>query len=253
MAMGLAGRRPGPGWPPRCRLRVEHGVVGQRVRAEGDELSGDRPVDELCTGGPAPARGGVVVSGHRLSRDRDVLGGWPRRRPPQPAELVAALRSAGAAGCNLEDTDHTTGSLRDPDRQAEWLRAVRQVASADGYRLVINARVDVFLGPFLTGAGPGTQEGLLPEALRRANAYLEVGADCVYPIALWGDRRAAPLHRGSPWPGERRTPAADTVARRAGRGRRGPRELGALPVPRRDGSLRGTAHLASEVRMGRAH
>ena len=31
-----------------------------------------------------------------------------------PAELVAALQSAGAAGCNLEDTDHTAGSLRDP-------------------------------------------------------------------------------------------------------------------------------------------
>ena len=103
----------------------------------------------------------------------------------QPGELVAALRSAGAAGCNLEDTDHTTGSLRDPDRHAEWLGAVRQAASADGYRLVINARVDVFFGPFLAGAGPGTQEGLVPEALRRANAYLEAGADCVYPIAIW--------------------------------------------------------------------
>ena len=50
---------------------------------------------------------------------------------------------------------------------------------------MINARVDVFLGPFLAGAGPGTQEGLVPEALRRANAYLEAGADCVYPILLW--------------------------------------------------------------------
>jgi 2-methylisocitrate lyase-like PEP mutase family enzyme len=102
----------------------------------------------------------------------------------QPGELVAALRSAGAAGCNLEDTDHTAGSLRDPDHHAEWLRAVRQAASADGYRLVINARIDVFFGPFLAGAGPGTQEALMPEALRRANAYFEAGADCVYPIAL---------------------------------------------------------------------
>jgi 2-methylisocitrate lyase-like PEP mutase family enzyme len=25
----------------------------------------------------------------------------------------------------------------------------------------------------------------LPDALRRANAYLEAGADCVYPIGLW--------------------------------------------------------------------
>jgi 2-methylisocitrate lyase-like PEP mutase family enzyme len=105
----------------------------------------------------------------------------------QPAELVTALRNAGAAGCNLEDTDHAgpAGGLRDPGRQAEWLRAVRQAASADGYRLVINARVDVFLGPFLAGAGPGTQEDLVPEAVRRANAYLEAGADCVYPILLW--------------------------------------------------------------------
>src|SRR5512133_2393932 len=102
-----------------------------------------------------------------------------------PAELVAALQSAGAAGCNLEDTDHADESLRDPDRHAEWLRAVRQAASAADYRLVINARVDVFLGPFLAGAGAGTQEELVPEALRRANAYLEAGVDCVYPITLW--------------------------------------------------------------------
>jgi 2-methylisocitrate lyase-like PEP mutase family enzyme len=103
----------------------------------------------------------------------------------EPAELVAALRSAGAAGCNLEDTDYTGGGLRDPDRHAEWLGAVRQAASEDGYGLVINARIDVFLGPFLAGAGPGTQEALVPEALRRANAYLAAGVDCVYPITLW--------------------------------------------------------------------
>jgi 2-methylisocitrate lyase-like PEP mutase family enzyme len=103
----------------------------------------------------------------------------------EPAELVAALRSVGAAGCNLEDTDHAAGNLRDPDGHAEWLRAVREAASEDDYPLVINARVDVFLGPFLAGADPGGQEKLVPEALRRANAYLEAGVDCVYPITLW--------------------------------------------------------------------
>jgi 2-methylisocitrate lyase-like PEP mutase family enzyme len=50
---------------------------------------------------------------------------------------------------------------------------------------VINARIDVFLGPFLAGAGAGTQEDLVPEAVRRANAYVEAGVDCVYPIVLW--------------------------------------------------------------------
>jgi 2-methylisocitrate lyase-like PEP mutase family enzyme len=103
----------------------------------------------------------------------------------EPSELVAALRSMGAAGCNLEDSDYAAGNLRDPDQHAEWLRAVRQAASDDGYPLVINARVDVFLGPFLAGADPGTQEELVPEALRRANAYLDAGVDCVFPITLW--------------------------------------------------------------------
>jgi 2-methylisocitrate lyase-like PEP mutase family enzyme len=103
----------------------------------------------------------------------------------EPAALVAALRLAGAAGCNLEDTDHATGTLRDPDGHAEWLGAVRQAASAADYGLVINARIDVFLGPFLAGASPGTQEELVDEAVRRANAYLQAGVDCVFPIALW--------------------------------------------------------------------
>jgi len=103
----------------------------------------------------------------------------------EPAELVPALRSAGAAGCNLEDSDYAAGGLRDPDRHAEWLRAVRQAALEDGYPLVINARIDVFLGPFLAGAGPGTQDELVPEAVRRAIAYLEAGVDCVFQITLW--------------------------------------------------------------------
>jgi len=103
----------------------------------------------------------------------------------EPAEFVAALRDLGAAGCNLEDTDHATHGLRDPDEQAEWLGAVRQAAAAEGYPLVINARVDSFFGPFLAGAGPETQAELVPDAVRRAGAYIEAGVDCVFPIGLW--------------------------------------------------------------------
>jgi 2-methylisocitrate lyase-like PEP mutase family enzyme len=103
----------------------------------------------------------------------------------RPAELVAALRAIRAAGCNLEDTDHKAGALRDPAEHAEWLRAVREAASDDGYPLVVNARVDVFVVSFFSGAGPETLEARIPEAVERANAYLEAGADCVYPIGLW--------------------------------------------------------------------
>jgi len=102
-----------------------------------------------------------------------------------PTDLVAALHDAEAAGCNLEESDHETGALRDPAERASWLREVRDAAAAIDYPLVINARVDVFLGGFVGGAEPNTQIDLVPEALERANAYLAAGADCVYPIALW--------------------------------------------------------------------
>jgi len=111
----------------------------------------------------------------------------------EPGALVAALRDAGAAGCNLEDTeywpgiphDHAAGTLHDLTRHAAWLRSVRQAAEEQDYPLVINARVDNFLSPFIAGAEPETQRNLVPEALERANAYFEAGADCVYPIGLW--------------------------------------------------------------------
>jgi 2-methylisocitrate lyase-like PEP mutase family enzyme len=133
------------------------------------------PGDEMLA---AAAR---IVRGVEVPVTVDAEAGYGM----EPKELVAALRSIGAAGCNLEDTDHTDESLRDKGKHAEWLAAVRQAAAEDGYGLVINARVDPFLVPFFAGADPGTQKDLVPEALERANAYLDAGADCVYPIALW--------------------------------------------------------------------
>jgi 2-methylisocitrate lyase-like PEP mutase family enzyme len=94
----------------------------------------------------------------------------------EPAELADALQQAGAAGCNLEDTNHSSSGLRDANEHAAWLRQVRDAAS---YPLVINARVDVFLADRET-----PQSQLVPEALERARAYLDAGADCVYPIFL---------------------------------------------------------------------
>lgn len=108
----------------------------------------------------------------------DAEAGYGIKSP----ELVARLKEMGAAGCNLEDTNHATGELRNPVEQADWLRAVRGAASDQGYRLVINARIDVFLSAIASGKG---QAELVSDALGRAHAYLEAGADCVFPILLW--------------------------------------------------------------------
>jgi 2-methylisocitrate lyase-like PEP mutase family enzyme len=96
-----------------------------------------------------------------------------------PEELVERLLEVGAAGCNLEDTDHAAGSLAAASEHAEWLSAVRRAAIARDYGLVINARIDVFIGQ-------QEQEtpALLEDAVRRAREYIDAGVDCVFPILL---------------------------------------------------------------------
>jgi 2-methylisocitrate lyase-like PEP mutase family enzyme len=96
-----------------------------------------------------------------------------------PQELVAAVVETGAVGLNLEDTDHASGELGDPERQAERLAAVKDAAREQGVDLVLNARVD----PYLRG---GEDEQVLEEAVRRGRLYAEAGADCVYPIGMHG-------------------------------------------------------------------
>ena len=98
-----------------------------------------------------------------------------------PDDLIDALLDAGVAGCNLEDTDHRTGSLRDVTAHGDWLAAVREAARSRGYGLVINARVDVFFPHHLAGSPP---EAILEQGVARARAYVDAGADCVYPILL---------------------------------------------------------------------
>ncbi len=94
-----------------------------------------------------------------------------------PAQVAERLAEAGAAGCNLEDSDPRTGAMIDIAEQADFLAAVR---AADPH-LVINARIDEFLN--------GGKS--FDDAVRRARAYFEAGADCVYPMRLPGDRIAA--------------------------------------------------------------
>ncbi|HEY7940852.1 MAG TPA: isocitrate lyase/phosphoenolpyruvate mutase family protein [Candidatus Limnocylindrales bacterium] len=95
-----------------------------------------------------------------------------------PGEFVDRLIEAGVVGCNLEDTDHRAGGVRDAEAQARWLAAVRAAAKAAGVPLVINARVDIHIREL------GAPETRTPEAIRRGNLYLDAGADCIYPIRV---------------------------------------------------------------------
>ncbi|GAB3160672.1 isocitrate lyase/PEP mutase family protein [Amycolatopsis sp. NPDC004378] len=121
------------------------------------------------------------------------------------AELAARLLDAGAVGCNFEDTDHATGDVRPVAQQADRIAALRE-AAGDG--LVINARVDSF-----RGVDPKDH---LVEGIARAKAYLEAGADCVYPIHLRTPELIAAFVQGvggsvnaPAWPG---SPGLDGLA-----------------------------------------
>jgi 2-methylisocitrate lyase-like PEP mutase family enzyme len=128
------------------------------------------PADEVFN---AVRRIGRVVS---VPVTMDAEAGYGLPMP----ELAARLADAGAVGCNIEDTDHSTGQLFSVDEQAARLAALR-AADAD---LVINARIDLFLSA-------ADQSAVLDEAIARAHSYLAAGADCVYPILI----RSAEVYR----------------------------------------------------------
>lgn len=114
-----------------------------------------------------------------------------------PPELVDRLIAAGAAGCNIEDSVHPAGGLAAAGDQAERLAAMRAAARAAGVDIVINARVDVYISRALPDASADER---LAEAVRRGRAYLDAGADCVYPILAKGEQAIDALVRGVPGP-----------------------------------------------------
>lgn len=90
---------------------------------------------------------------------------------------IRRLITAGVAGINIEDTDVLTREMLPIDEQVEKLKLIRRVAERENARLFVNARTDIFLvRPDL----PEDQK--LALAIERARAYVEAGADAIYPI-----------------------------------------------------------------------
>src|SRR2546427_11359563 len=161
----VAGGSPGVATPS--------GGVAEALGYEDGERS---PAAEMFAAAARIARSGDVP----VSVDAESGYGLP------PDELVAALLDAGVAGCNLEDTDHKSGGLTQRDRYADRLAAIRRAATTQAYGRAINARVDVILAEH--SARPVEH---LDEGIARARAYLDAGADCVYPIFLHDERTIA--------------------------------------------------------------
>ncbi|WP_370617850.1 isocitrate lyase/PEP mutase family protein [Mumia sp. Pv 4-285] len=115
---------------------------------------------------PILERVAQIVAATGLPVTADIESGYGPT-PDDVSETVARAASAGAVGVNLEDAD--ASGLMGAPRATERIRAARQTAPAG--TMVINARTDVYLAG---AADP------FDETVRRAVAFLDAGADCVF-------------------------------------------------------------------------
>lgn len=95
--------------------------------------------------------------------------------PDDVAATVTAALNAGAVGVNIEDSDKSgPRRLHDLDLSVKRVRAARKAADQFGIPAVINARTDGYM--------LGSEQDMFDETVKRANTYLDVGADCAFVI-----------------------------------------------------------------------
>lgn len=103
---------------------------------------------------------------------------------------------AGAIGINFEDQVIGGDGLVPTEDQCARIAAIRQTANDAGIALFINARTDVFF----KGAAPDTHPDLMAEALNRAHAYVEAGANGLFVPGLADPELIGQLCQQSPCP-----------------------------------------------------
>lgn len=125
----------------------------------------------------------------------DIEGGYG----VHPRDGQATLRkviAAGAVGVNFEDGIVGTNELHPVEAQTERIRALRETADSTDIPLFINARTDVYLI-----ADPVEHDQMhFDEAMRRAQAYAEAGADGFFAPGLVDIDAIARLCERSPLP-----------------------------------------------------
>jgi 2-methylisocitrate lyase-like PEP mutase family enzyme len=108
----------------------------------------------------------------------DIEAGYGRSIQ-EVLQTIKAVIMTGAVGINIEDSlKQQEKALVDIAYQVELIKALRELATSMDVPFVINARVDVFL------LAIGEPESRFEHTVQRANAYLQAGADCIYPIGI---------------------------------------------------------------------
>jgi len=105
------------------------------------------------------------------------------------ARTVSRAVATGIVGFNFEDQIVNGNGLHDIDTQSSRIKAARKSADVDSVLPFINARTDLFLK-----AKPDTHtESMLNEAIERAKAYEQAGADGFFAPGLADEKLIATL------------------------------------------------------------
>jgi 2-methylisocitrate lyase-like PEP mutase family enzyme len=136
-----------------------------------------------------------IVSAVDLPVTIDFEGGYAAH-PDQVAENAARIMATGCVGINFEDQIVGGDGLYQIAEQCHRIKAIRRAADALGQKLFINARTDLFLRESDTAKHPA----LLQQAIDRALAYLDVGANGFFAPGLADEGLIEMLCAASPLP-----------------------------------------------------
>lgn len=100
--------------------------------------------------------------------------------PETITKNVVGLIEAGAIGVNFEDQIIGGDGLYDVGEQVKRIEAVRRAEDETGVALFINARTDLFLKE----SDLSKHANLMGEAIERAAAFKEAGANCFFAPLL---------------------------------------------------------------------
>ena len=166
------------GWDvPSARVFEDAGFPAVATSSAGMLVSLGYPDGEVV------GRDEFVSAVERIARvlsvpvSADIVAGFGKTTKEVVATVKAILKT-GAVGINIEDFAHATKKLYPVERQIENVKAIRKLAETSRVPLVINARTDALR------FAEGDEEARVKEAIRRATAYRDAGADCVYPMGL---------------------------------------------------------------------
>ena len=135
-----------------------------------------------------------IVSAVKLPVTADIEAGYSQEIA-KVLQVVKEVMDMGVVGINIEDsTGNKNSPILDISSQVAKIRAIRNMVTAAEKTLVINARIDLFY------LGIYDIQKAAEETLKRAHAYLEAGADCIFIFGVTDKEVLTRLVKAIPGP-----------------------------------------------------